>query len=63
MCRHLVKNFLFVIRHVSDQYKPERMCDKAVVENDGMIKFVPHGYKDQKMFYRDPLIHRSTGIC
>ena len=55
---------LFVIRHVSDQYNTQGMWDKAVIENDGMIKFDPDGYKDQKMFNKvvDKL-HRSTGIC
>ena len=49
MCKHAVKKLPFVIRYVSNQYKTQKMCDKAVVENGGTLKFVPDSYKNQNM--------------
>ena len=38
----------FVIRCVPAQYIVPQMCDKAVVENDGTLKFVTDNYKIKK---------------
>ena len=31
-----------------DQYKAQRMCDNMILENDGMLIFIPYCYKDKK---------------
>ena len=33
MCKYAVKKFLCLFRHVPDQYKTQRMCDKAILDN------------------------------
>ena len=50
MCKHAVKNFPLIIKYVPDQYKIQPKCDKAVVENRGMLMFIPGCYKNQNMF-------------
>ena len=45
-----LKNYLFVIRYIPDRYKTQQMCDKAILENGGMLKSVHDCYKNQKMF-------------
>ena len=37
---HAVKKLPFAIRYVPDRYKTQQMWDKAVIENDGMLKSV-----------------------
>ena len=32
------------------QYKTYKRSDKVIPENDGTLRFVPHDYKNQKMF-------------
>ena len=41
MCTHVVKNIPAIKKHVSDQYKIQQMCDKAILENSGTLGFVP----------------------
>ena len=33
MCKYAVKKFLCLLRHVPDQYKTQRMCNKAILDN------------------------------
>ena len=42
MCKHAVKTLPFILRYVSDQYKTQQMCDKAILENGGTLKLVPN---------------------
>ena len=42
--KNAVKKLLFVLRYVPDPYKTEGMCDEVILENDGMLKFVPDCY-------------------
>ena len=35
-CNNAVINVLFVIIYVSDRYKTQKMCDKIILENDGI---------------------------
>ena len=30
MCKHVVKKLRFLIRYVPDEYKTQKMCNKAV---------------------------------
>ena len=30
MCKHAVKKLLLVVRYVPDQYKTQKLCDKAI---------------------------------
>ena len=41
MCKNAVKNLPFVIMYVSDRQKTQEMCDKIILENDGMLRFIP----------------------
>ena len=45
MWKHAVNKWKLEIRYVSDWYKTQGMCDKAVVENGGALKFVPDSCK------------------
>ena len=47
MCKHAVKKLPFIIIYVSDWYKTQQLCDKAVLENRGTLKCVPDYYKNQ----------------
>ena len=47
--KHPVKRLLSIIRYVSDQYKTQQICDKAVLENGGLLKSVLYQYKTQEM--------------
>ena len=38
MCKHAVKNLLFVIWYVSDWYKIQKICDESVLENGGTLE-------------------------
>ena len=48
MCENLLKKIFFVIRYVFDCYKAPDMCDKVILENGGLLKFVPDCYKNKK---------------
>ena len=37
------------IKKKTTQYKAQQMCDKAILENDGTLKFVPDSYENQEM--------------
>ena len=45
MCKQVVKKLLYLIRYVPDQYKTQQMCDIAISENGGTLKYVPDCYK------------------
>ena len=49
MCNHAVKKLPFVIRHVPNQYKTQKMCDKAILQNGGTLRSVLDSYKNQQM--------------
>ena len=34
---------------IPDQYKTQKMCDKAILQNGGTLKSVPNCYKNQEM--------------
>ena len=36
----------FVIMYVLDGFKTQEMCDKVILENGGMLKFIPDCYKN-----------------
>ena len=37
MCKHAVKKLHYLLRYIPDQYKTQRMWDKAILENAGSI--------------------------
>ena len=39
MCKHVVKNLPYLLRYISDQYKTQQMCDKAVLEKNIKVCF------------------------
>ena len=46
MCKHVVKKIPYLLRFVPDKYKTQKMCDKAILENNGTLKSVPDCYKN-----------------
>ena len=44
MCKHEVKKLPYLLRYVPDQYKTQQTCDKADLENGGILKSVPDCY-------------------
>ena len=38
------------MRYVPNQYKTQQMCDKAILENDGIIKSVSDCYRNQQLW-------------
>ena len=50
MCKHTVKNLPYLLRYVSDWYKIQQMCDKAILENGRTLKSVPDCYKNEVMY-------------
>ena len=42
MCKHAVKKLPYLLRYVPNQYKTRQMCDKAILQNGGTLKFVPN---------------------
>ena len=40
MCKNAGKILSFVIMYVSDRYKTQEMCDKVILEDGGMLKFI-----------------------
>ena len=49
MCKHANKRLRFAIRYVPSQYRNQQICDKAILENGGMLESVPDCYKNQQM--------------
>ena len=49
MCKHAVKKLPYLFRYVPDQYKTQKTCDKAVLENGGTLTSIPDCYKNQEM--------------
>ena len=37
-----VKKLLFAILHIPNQYKTQQMCDKLILEDPGMLQFIPY---------------------
>ena len=49
MCKHVVKKIPYLLRFVPDKYKTQKMCDKAILENNGTLKSVPDCYKNLEL--------------
>ena len=49
MCKHAVKKLPYPLRYVTDQYKTQQMCDKAILENGGTLKSIPDCYKNEEV--------------
>ena len=49
MCKNAVKRLTFVIIYDLDRYKTQEMCDKIILENGGMIRFIPDCCKNKKL--------------
>ena len=47
-----LKKLLFVIRYVPDQYKTKKMCNRAILENSGILESASLQYKTQEMCYK-----------
>ena len=48
MYKHTVKKLPFLIKYVPDRCKAQQLCDKVIIENDGMIMFIPDQYITQE---------------
>ena len=49
MCYSIISEDPFSLRYLSDQYKTQKMCDKAVEDCLGGLKFVPDWFVASKM--------------
>ena len=49
MCKHGVKNLPYLLRQVSDIYKTQQICNKAILENSGTLKDVPVCYENREI--------------
>ena len=48
MYKHTVKKLSFLVKYVPDRCKAQQLCDKVIIENDGMIMFIPDQYITQE---------------
>ena len=39
----------YLLKYIPDQYKTQRTCDIAILENIWTLKSVPHCYKNQEI--------------
>ena len=44
-----LKKIPYLLGYVTDQYKKQQMCEKAILENGGTLKSVPECYKNQDL--------------
>ena len=49
MCKHAAKKLQFFKTFFTGRYKTQQMCEKFVLENGGMLIFIPDCYKDQRI--------------
>ena len=49
MRKHAVNKLPYLSRYVLDQYKTQQLCNKAILENYGILKSVLDGYKNQEL--------------
>ena len=47
MCKHAVRNLTYLIKYASDKCKTQQTCDRAILENGEILKFVFDCYKYQ----------------
>ena len=45
--KHVIRKLPYLYWYVPDQYKPQQMCDKAILENGGTLNSVFDCYKSQ----------------
>ena len=55
--KHANKKLPYLLRYVSDQYKTQKNCDKAVDTHLLTIAYAPECYKTQEMCNK--AVHRS----
>ena len=48
MCRHAVKKLPYLLKYIPDTYETQQMCDKAILENAGTLKYVTDSTKIMK---------------
>ena len=63
ICKNAVKKLPKLIKYVPDQYKTKQMCDKVIIENDGMLGFISDCYKDKKCAIKLLIIFSCIKIC
>ena len=49
MCDRVVSEYPFLIVYCPDEYKTQRMCDKAVDESLASLKLIRDGFVTSKM--------------
>ena len=55
-----LKNLEFAGRYVTDNYKTQRMSDKALLESGGKLEYVADRYKNQQISGKGVNTYRST---
>ena len=58
-CKHGVKELLYLIRYIPDQYKTQQLCDKDILENGGTLQPVLDCHKNLKMCDKAVTTHPS----
>ena len=54
--KHVVKKLPYLLRKALYEYKMDKNCDKAILENVGTFKYVPECYITKEICYR--AVHR-----
>ena len=49
-CEKVVEKLLLKIINVPDQHTPQQMYEKIILDNSGMLQFIPNCCKTQKMY-------------
>ena len=51
--KHVVKKLPYLLRYILDQYKAQKMWDKAISENGETLKALLNCYKNQEMCFKE----------
>ena len=47
-CKNEIKKLPCIITHVPDRSKSQEMCDKVILENGEILRFIPDCYQNLK---------------
>ena len=63
MCKHAVKKLPYLLRYALDQYKTQQMCDKAILENVGILNLFLTAKTIKKCVIKQLIITPCIRIC
>ena len=47
-CKNVIKKLPFIIAHVPDWSKTQEICDRVILENGEILRFIPDCYQNLK---------------